>query len=254
MREAGAGKTGKFVWFNKDFYSAIEHSKTFSVFSTQVFGKNLDQHGFSDINQIHKVLELVKLDKSSKVLDIGCGSGKIAEYITNVSQASVTGVDYVPEAIMPAITRTKDKRDRLCFKLGNLEDMDFQKESFDLILSIDSIYFVDTKDALSKWNRLLKLAGKMAVFYLDMNGGDLTVPLKDGNFFFVTYDISKENYEHMQLKHRIAGDLKESFEEEGNAFIWKNLMAESVASTDPYDPTRTSIRRYLYIVSKNSQQ
>ena len=115
------------IWYwYKDFYIAIKNSTAFSEYCQLVFGKDLGQHGFSDINQINKMLEIVKPDEMSEVLDIGCGNGKIAEYISDLTQASVTGVDYIAEAINQALKRTEDKRNRLHFKVGNIETLDFK--------------------------------------------------------------------------------------------------------------------------------
>jgi len=47
-------------------------------------------------SQIQKMLDLLKLDKSSRVLDIGSGNGKMAEYISDFTQAAVTGIRLYP--------------------------------------------------------------------------------------------------------------------------------------------------------------
>ena len=69
-----------------------------------------------------------------------------------------------------------------------------------------------------------------------------------------TYDISEGHYRHLQVKNRIARELENAFKAEGNAFIWENLMAESVASAEPYDSELCKARRYLHIVGKQQQR
>jgi len=240
------------IWYwYKDFYIAIEHSQAFSECCRLVFGKDLGQNGFSDIDQIHRMLEIVKPDEMSHVLDIGCGNGKIAEYISDLTQASVTGVDYISEAIDQALNRTGDKRGRIDFKVGNIEALDFKDESFDVILSIDSIYFDEPKTVLASWKRLLKPMGEMAIFYLSLDGSDLSIPLKENGLSYNAYDISKQNWEHQQLKHSVVSEMRKAFEDEGNTFIWENLMEESVASPEPYNRDTSSISRYLYHVRKD---
>jgi ubiquinone/menaquinone biosynthesis C-methylase UbiE len=239
-----------YYWY-RDFYLAIENSRAFSKYSRRVFGKDLGQHGFSDVKQIDKMLDNLKPERSSKVLDIGCGNGKIAEYISDLMQVDMTGIDYIPEAIAQAQKRTRKKRDRLHFYTGNLEFMDFEPESFDIILSIDSIYFGETpRMTLAAWKKILKPAGHMAIFYLDMNGENLMAPIEENGMSYAVCDVSRENYEHQQLKHKIADELRTAFEAEGNEFIWKNLMAESIASSEPYSPAGHKTRRYLYLIKK----
>jgi len=185
------------------------------------------------------------------VLDIGCGNGKMAEYISDLTQASVTGVDYIAEAIDQALKRTEGKRNRLHFKVSNIEALDCKDESFDVILSIDSIYFDEPKTVLASWKRLLKPTGEMAVFYLSLDGSDLSIPLKENGLSYDAYDISKQNWEHQQLKHRVVSEMRKAFADEGNTFIWENLMAESIASPEPYNPDVSSMKRYLYHVKKH---
>ena len=238
-------------YFYKDFYTAIEQSKAFDTYATKVFGKNLGQHGFSDLKEIHLMLEKLQLNKDSNVLDIGCGNGKIAEYVSDITQARVTGIDYVPEAIMLAIRCTADKRYRLSFIAGNLEMLDFPPMTFDAIISIDSIFFGrQMKTTMAGLSRVLKSNGKIAIFNGEYMNDEFLVSIKVNNLKCTTYDISEGHYKHLQLKHKVTSELEKAFEIEGNTFIWKNLMTESIASTAPYNASSSKIRRYLHIVIK----
>ena len=235
-----------YYWY-RDFYSAIENSNAFDDYSRKVFGRNLGQQGFSDMSQIHLMLNLVPLNSSSSVLDIGCGNGKIAEYISDLTGASVTGLDYIPEAIEQAKRRTASKKERLHFELADFTTTTDIKNSFDIILSVDTIYFGDAKTILGLWKKMLNPHGRLVIFYLSMDGSDLQTSLKEKDLSCDVYDLSKENWEHQKLKHKVATELQEAFEAEGNAFVWKNLMRESVSNQEPYSPAVTRIRRYLYV-------
>jgi ubiquinone/menaquinone biosynthesis C-methylase UbiE len=240
-------------YFYRDFYAAIEHSQAFNTYATRVFGKNLGQHGFSDLKEIHLMMEKLELDKDSKVLDIGCGNGKITEYISDITQASVTGIDYVPEAIMLATRRTVEKRYRLNFIVGNLEMLDFPNESFDAIISIDTIFFSrDMKATLASLKSMLKPNWHMAIFYMEYKFEEFLTALKENGLSYDSYDLSRGHYEHMRLKRKIAVELLRSFEEEGNRFIWQNLMAESIGDTnrDSEGQVTGVTKRYLYIIRK----
>jgi len=240
-----------YYWY-RDFYYAIENSQAFDEYSRRVFGANFGQHGFSDITQIQRMLNLLRLNKSSKVLDIGCGNGKMAEYISDLTQASTIGIDYVQEAIEQAIRHTQDKRNRLNFKTANLEFLDFVDESFDTIISIDTIFFGRAmKATLAGLIRVLKATGRMAVFNGDYQNEDFLAALAENNLIYEVYDFSQEHIEHMLLKHRVAKELQQTFEAEGNAFIWENLMAESFADLSSFSKTDFNPKaRYLYIVKK----
>jgi ubiquinone/menaquinone biosynthesis C-methylase UbiE len=240
-----------YYWY-RDFYAAVETSRAFEEYSRRVFGANFGQHGFSDISQLQKMLDSLQLNILSKVLDIGCGNGKMAEYISDLTQASVTGIDYIPEAIERAKRRTQNKANRLDFKVANLEYLDFAPESFDAVIAVDTIFFGRNMEAtISGLNRMLKPGGKMAVFNGDYQEKDFLQAVVANNLTYQVYDLSTEHVQHMLLKHQIAQELESAFAAEGNAFIWKNLMAESFADLNyrrqpDYDPGK----RYLYIVKK----
>jgi len=240
-----------YYWY-RDFYSAVETSRAFDEYSRRVFGVNFGQHGFSDVDQIQKMLDLLKLDNASKVLDIGCGNGKMAEYISDLTQASVTGIDYIPEAIGRANRRTQNNRNRLDFKVANMEFLDFARESFDAVIAVDTIFFGRNMVAtISGLNRLLKPGGKMGVFNGNYQENDFLNALAANNLTYQVNDLSTEHVQHMLLKHQVVKELETAFAAEGNTFIWKNLMAESFvdlnyAKQPEYDPGK----RYLYIIKK----
>ncbi len=240
-----------YYWYC-DFYSAIENSQAFDEYSKRVFGANLGQHGFSDIKQIQRMLKLLRLSKFSKVLDIGCGNGKMAEYISDQTQASVIGIDYVQEAINQAIKRTEAKRRRLNFKTANLEFLDFADESFDAIISVDTIFFGRAmKTTLLGLKRVLKMTGRIAIFNGDYQNEAFLKALAEIKMIYKVYDFSREHIEHMLLKHSVAIELQKDFETEGNAFVWKNLMAESFADLSSSNKIDFNPKiRYLYIVKK----
>jgi len=240
-----------YYWY-RDFYTAIENSPAFDEYSKRVFGANFGQHGFSDTSQIQTMLDLLRLNKSSNVLDIGCGNGKMVEYISDLTQASVTGIDYIPEAIEQATARTHEKRNRLKFGVANIELLDFAPESFDVIISVDTIFFGRSmKATISSLNRILKAGGQMAVFNGNYQEKDFLAALAANKLICEVHDFSQDHVQHMLLKHKVAQEMEQSFVAEGNIFVRKNLMAESFADLNyPKQPDYDPGIRYLYIVEK----
>jgi len=243
-RELRRARPPIWYWY-KDFYTAIKESKVFSEYCERTFGKDMSQHGFSDLAEIDFMLTVLDLSKESRVLDVGCGNGNIAEYISDVTEADVTGIDYIPEAIAQARRRTVSKQSRLHFMVGNLEQLDLESQSYDAIISIDSIFFgKDMKKTVVGLKGLLKESGVMAVFCDEGFGATL----KENGLIYDVYDRSREHYGHLQLKHRVAQEMKEAFEEEGNGFIAENLLTESLDNSVPYDSWTRQITRYFYHV------
>lgn len=80
---------------------------------------------------------------------------------------------------------------------------------------------------------------------------DLSSALKENGLAYRVYDFSEEHHAHMQLKHRVASGMLKAFEDEGNTFIWENLVRESIASPSPYNRDTSSTSRYLYHVKRD---
>lgn len=243
-RDARQRRPPIWYWY-KEFYTVIDHSRAFSRYCERVYGKDLSQHGFSDVEELHWMLGLVHLDGTMHMLDIGCGSGRISEYISDLTSARVTGIDYMPEAIALAKRRTASKRDRLCFRVGNIEFLDLGGKRFDVILSIDSIFFgKDLTGTLAGLKGLLKPGGEMVIFC----GEDLSTALEQNQLHCAVYDRSREHHRHLQLKRTVGAGLRNDFETEGTRFLWDSIMAESLDETASYDPASCSRPRRLYRV------
>jgi cyclopropane fatty-acyl-phospholipid synthase-like methyltransferase len=240
-----------YYWY-RDFYAAVENSRAFDDYSKRVFGANFGQHGFSDVKQIQVILDLLKLNKFSKVLDIGCGNGKMAEFISDMTHASVTGIDYIQEAIEQATKRTQNKRNRLNFVVANLEFLDFTPESFDAIVSVDTIFFGRSMEGtITSLNQILKAGGRMAVFNGNYQQGNFLTALAANNLTYQVYDFGQEQVKHMLLKNKVAKEMEQAFKAEGNTFVWENLMSESFADLNfPEQPGYNPKTRYLYIIKK----
>jgi ubiquinone/menaquinone biosynthesis C-methylase UbiE len=250
-----------YYWY-REFYPAVSQSKAYEKFCSRLYGKNLCQAGFSDMTQIDAMVSFLELETGSHCLDMGCGTGMVAEYISDQTGAKVSGVDYCPEAIEIASQRTKPKRNLLSFYEGNLDNLEFLADSFNSIISIDTLYMPnDLKATILRMVELLKSDGRMAIFYTHSlwDGGTreslnpektpLGIVLKETGMTYQTLNFSKQTYELMQLKRKIGEEMKPSFQEEGNMSIYQFIINESESSQDAYNPETCSFARYLYQVT-----
>jgi ubiquinone/menaquinone biosynthesis C-methylase UbiE len=261
-RQVRADRPPIYYWY-REFFPAATLSQAYGQFCERLYGKNLCQAGFSDMRQIDDMLRLLKLGPQSRVLDLGCGTGLMAEYIAEISGAQVYGMDYCPDAIEIASARTESRHDRLEFQVGNLDHLDYPEHFFDVILSIDSLYMPNHLDeTLQKMIRLLKSGGQVAVFYTQMVWGSddkrdtllsertpLGVALGKAGLPFTAYDYSKETYALMQRKRSIGEEMKGRFLAEGNRALYEFIVNESESSLEPYDADTCTFARYLYQVT-----
>jgi ubiquinone/menaquinone biosynthesis C-methylase UbiE len=96
-----------------------------------------------DMVQLEKLPEVLNLSAENNVLDLACGMGAIAEYISDTTEAHVIGVDIANEAIAHAQERTQKKRDRLEFRYGTMNNLGFPPASFDTIIAIASLHYTE---------------------------------------------------------------------------------------------------------------
>ena len=173
------------------------------------------------------ILKQVKLDKDSRILDIGCGRGKILGNLSNRLKLSKKpiGLD---------IENHKDKNKKIIFKkIDALSFISKTKITFDLILIKQTIHLLKKKQAiklLSICKNKLNPNGKIIILSLDPNKNEIptfqlmnkklnislkkdeklfNLILKNQNKFVIkkfTFDvkISKKKYLHMIKKRYIS--------------------------------------------------
>ena len=230
--------------FYTRYYAAVATSAAYGEFCCRAYGRDFGQHGFADMAQLDALLGAIRLAPGNRVLDLGCGNGGIAEYISDVTGAHVTGVDFIPEAIRQAQERTAANRDRLAFRAGDIRQLDYSPGSFDALVSIDTLYFVELDRSIPQLAALLAPAGRMAIFY--SHGADPEHPIatfpretlppdrtplgealaRQGLHFRAT-DFTEADYRHAQVARQVLDELKPAFETEHNLFLYENRLGEA---------------------------
>jgi len=250
--------------FYEAFYTTAIASRVHAEFCERVFGLNLGQHGFADMAQIERVMQITRLSPGQRVLDLGCGSGMIAEYISDCTGAHVMGLDYIPAAIHQAQTRTANKANRLAFRVGDINALNLPRSAFDVIISIDSIYFSeDYPRTICDLMLALRPGGQMAFLYA--YGREPWVPkeefpadsvladrtplanaLKANGLNFQTWDLTQDDYRLAQQRKTVLSDLRPRFEAEGLMFIYDNRMGDAQGISQAIEEGLHA--RYLYHV------
>jgi hypothetical protein len=95
-----------YYWY-REFYASASQSNAYATFCERLYGRNLCQAGFSDMNQIDVMISYLKLKANDTCLDLGCGTGLMDEFIYEQTGAEIFGMDYCPEAIAIASSRAK---------------------------------------------------------------------------------------------------------------------------------------------------
>jgi SAM-dependent methyltransferase len=250
--------------FYTAFYESIEHSQAHHLFCEAVFGKDLGQHGFADLAQLELLIRVTRLGQYQQALDLGCGSGRITEYLSDRTGAHFTGLDYIPQAIQQAQQRTAAKPERLTFMIGDINQLDFPNKAFDVIFSIDSMYFSEDYSAtLHPLKAALRPGGQMAILYsfgrepwipkdefpkekLPPEKTPLAEALLANDLQFTTLDLTRQDYELAVRRKEVLAELKPQFKAEGTLFIYENRMGDAEGIRQAIEEGLHA--RYLYHV------
>jgi ubiquinone/menaquinone biosynthesis C-methylase UbiE len=247
-------------YYYRDFYDKAHASQAHSDFCEKAYGLDLCQEGQMDMDSLRDLLGRLDLKAGQCVLDLGCGAGGISEYISDQTGTQVTGLDYSKAAISVANRRTENKRSQLNFIEADLNKLELEPHSYEVALSIDSIYWVnDTVDALQRIVKTLKPGGQLILTIVHIpeyceSPEELEI---DRTFVATALDELKLDYQSVDRTEsfldfwprikRVLNSMEQEFEKEGNEFIYQSLMREA---DDEYLPAIQSggMRRYLYHV------
>lgn len=96
------------------------------------------------------------------MLDVGCGTGKTACYMSRTYGCSVIGVD-VSEKMVRWSTQRAERgglKDKVQFRVADAQELPFEDESFDCVMSESVLAFVpDRRRAIEGYTRVVRNGG-----------------------------------------------------------------------------------------------
>ena len=167
---------------------------------------------------INFLLKQKKLTKHSKILDIGCGRGKITGSLSSK-------LKLINKPIGLDIENHKDFDKRITFKKTNaIKYLKNSKKKFDLILIKQTIHFFNFKDikkVLTYSYSSLKVAGIIVILTLDTKNNEIP------SFFL--------------MKQK----LKQSFKRDN--LIWKKLLQLDIKKKITKFNFKVNIKKSIYL-------
>ena len=238
---------------------AREKSAAYRKMCKELFGSDRCQFDMMTQIQLEKLLETLNISKCKCILDVGCGTGALTEYCAKNIEGNVTGIDFSSEAIEFAQKRTEKKQGHLSFQVMDMDEIDFPWNSFDTVISIDTLYFVnDLYKTINALRDSLQENGQMGIFYNSKIAVDdpkellypeksaLAEALEKCGMQYETWEFTAEEKDFWSKSVMLASDLKNQFVEEGNLAIYESHISEATRELELIDTERK--RRYLYHV------
>lgn len=243
----------------EDFYTMAASSGAFAAYCRQAFGEDFSQDGFSDVAQIARVLAYVTPGKNLRLLDVGCGNGKMIAWLQSKLGGEIHGFDYAAPAIAQA-----NALHRGDFRLGVMGEVDYPPNSFDLITSLDTMYFApDMAAFVGQVKTWLRPGGVLFALYQEgdvqprtENAGTtvLARALEWHGMTFQAEDITRECYDLLRHKRLCAQKFHAEFLAEGNAMWYDMLMGQTECALEPYERFREKMARYVFVARKEEKR
>lgn len=127
---------------------------------------NVERQGPGSPEVTVKALSFIdNLTNSSKIADIGCGTGGQTMVLAKNSLGQITGIDLFASFIdiFNANSRKLNLKDRVKGIIGSMDNLPFQDEELDLIWSEGAIYNIGFERGLKEWRKFIKKGGYIAV-------------------------------------------------------------------------------------------
>jgi ubiquinone/menaquinone biosynthesis C-methylase UbiE len=138
-------------------------SRLFSEIRAEAFGEDIGQTGWLSAEEQDLFIAWLKLDSSSRLLDIACGSGGPTLRIARKTGCYVHGIDVHEQGVQAARDQAQAKAlgERSTFEQVDAgQPLPFADQSFDGLICIDAVNHVpDRPRVFGDWARILKPGG-----------------------------------------------------------------------------------------------
>ena len=239
----------------EEFYTMTARSVAFRAFCRDAFGQDFSQDGFSDIAQIDRILPYIPAGEDVHILDVGCGNGKMLGYLQSKTGAYIHGFDYSAHAIADARGRFPNRAD---FREGIIGEIEYPEAFFDVIISMDSMYFAKDMTAfVGQLRRWLKPGGVLFVGYQegdvmprtqDADTTELANALATNRMTYEVTDITGETYELLKAKRAAAIRHGDAIKKEGYGQWFDLLVIQTQFAEEQFEFFARKMARNIYVV------
>lgn len=135
----------------------LEHGKKISENAEDVWGWGSPAGQIRAERRADYFVNVGKIKKGDKVLEIGCGTGLFTEKVYNKTHADIVATDLSPELL----EQGKKKLPDVTFQLEDAMNLSFADNTFDVVFGSSILHHLDFEKSAKEIYRVLKPGGRM---------------------------------------------------------------------------------------------
>ncbi|MGG3692243.1 class I SAM-dependent methyltransferase [Heyndrickxia ginsengihumi] len=144
------------------------------------------------------ILAKENIKQDSKILDVGCGTGRTAAYLYEQFKTNVVGLEIHPIMLEKAEKRFLSQQLPIQLVAGSVENIPLERNMYDFVLSESVLAFVNKPSALAEIYRVLKPGGKLIANEMTIESKlSEEEQTKIKQFYNVDSLLEKEDWEHL---------------------------------------------------------
>lgn len=246
---------------NDDFYRRAANSQAFASFCTDVFGLNTAQDGFTDRQQIDYLLNYVHFNNRDNALQLGCGNGKVSEYISVQTDARVTGIDQSGQAIANAKKLCKGKTNYI---VADAAIANIPRNEYSAIFLIDAeLSRTYMREHLESIHDSLMPGGRLGIFYtehirdpryqkhrLAVTETQIAHIIRANGWNSKAVDFCDQHYALLQRKRTACEKYRKELETEDNSMLYETVSGSLLPGEMTRKEFERRATRSLYCIYK----
>lgn len=195
-----------------------------------------------------ELMDRLQLNEHTKLLDVGCGTGRTACYAAQKYNCQVTGLDSRPIMIEKAKQRALSNAVNVQFVCGNALRMPFKAGGFDFVMAESVTVFSSIKRLTKEYCRVTKRGGR--TFNLELCRIQ-KIPRKTLNSLFgIKYIPSVQAWKNY---YKMAGYREVRALHKPKAFNYDNMIENEIKYADEHRIESNDLLRQDKMTEKMKQ-
>lgn len=151
----------------EQFYDTYKNysEELYQEIRIDTYGEDIGQNSWLTVDEYREFLSLLNLNANQHILEVASGSGGPAVFTVKETGCQLTGIDLNENGIANAekLAEINGLSNKMKFRIADASSqLPFPDETFDAIISIDSINHLKNRDKVFKeFKRILKTGGKL---------------------------------------------------------------------------------------------